>query len=82
MFRGILSTMYLETIGNNNAKKVYNFLKRYHKKNAFVKVCKFNTGINTSEVMHTNYCNISVCKNRKRGTKINKARKDESIKDN
>tara|TARA_Y100000590_G_scaffold173196_1_gene198046 strand:+ start:576 stop:1595 length:1020 start_codon:yes stop_codon:yes gene_type:complete len=66
MFRGILSTMYLETIGNNNAKKVYNFLKRYHKKNAFVKVCKFNTGVNTSEVMHTNYCNISVCKNRKK----------------
>ena len=66
MFRGILSTMYLETIGNNTAKKIYNFLKKYHKNNAFVKISKFNTGINTSEVMHTNYCNISVCKNRKK----------------
>ncbi len=66
MFRGIMSTIYLETLGNNSARKIYNFLKKYHKKNAFVKVSKFNTSINTSEVMHTNYCNISVCKNRKK----------------
>ena len=66
MFRGILSTMYLETLGNNNAKKVYNFLKKYHKKNFFIKVEKFNAGISTSDVMHTNYCHISVCKNRKK----------------
>ena len=66
MFRGILSTIYLETLGSNNAKKVYNFLKKYHKKNAFVKISKFNTGISTNEVINTNYCNISVCKNRKK----------------
>ncbi len=65
MFRGILSTIYLETLGNNNAKKIYKFLKNYHKKNFFVKIAKFNAGISTSEVMNTNYCNISVCKNRK-----------------
>ena len=66
MFRGILSTMYLEVNKNSSAEKIYNFLKKYHKKNAFFKVSKFNTSINTSEVMHTNYCNISVCKNRKK----------------
>ena len=33
MFRGILSTIYLETRGNYNAKKIYNFLKKYHKGN-------------------------------------------------
>ena len=65
MFRGILSTIYLETHGNNNARKIYEFLKNYHKKNFFIKIAKFNTGISTSEVMNTNYCNISVCKNRK-----------------
>ena len=65
MFRGIMSTIYLETLGNNNARKVYNFLRKYHKKNFFVKIKKFNTGISTSEVMYTNYCHISVCKNRK-----------------
>ena len=65
MFRGILSTIYLETRGKNNARKIYKFLKNYHKKNFFVKIAKFNTGISTSEVINTNYCNISVCKNRK-----------------
>jgi len=65
MFRGIMSTIYLETLGINNARKVYNFLRKYHKKNFFVKIEKFNTGISTSDVMNTNYCHISVCKNRK-----------------
>ena len=65
MFRGIMSTIYLETLGNNNARKVYNFLRKYHKKNFFVKIEKFNTGISTSDVMYTNCCHISVCKNRK-----------------
>ena len=62
MFRGILSTIYLETSGKYNATKIYNFLKNYHKKNFFVKISKFNTSIGTGEVMNTNYCNISVCK--------------------
>ena len=66
MFRGILSTMYLETRGTNNAIKIHKFLKNYHKKNFFVKIAKFNTPIGTGEVLNTNYCNISVCKNRKK----------------
>ena len=65
MFRGILSTIYVETRGKNNAMKIYKFLKNYHKKNFFVKIAKFNTPIGTGDVMNTNYCNISVCKNRK-----------------
>ena len=66
MFRGILSTIYLETNGKNNAQKIYKFLKKYHKNNFFVKMAKFNTSIGTGEVINTNYCKISVCKNRKR----------------
>ena len=66
MFRGILSTIYLETIGNNDAKKVYKYLKKYHKNNFFVKIEKFNKPIGTGSVMNTNYCNISVCKNREK----------------
>ena len=70
MFRGILSTIYLETTGNNGAKKIYKYLKNYHKKNFFVKIAKFNTPIGTGEVMNTNYCNISVCKSRKKNKVI------------
>ena len=66
MFRGILSTIYLEARGKNNAIKIYKFLKKYHRKNFFVKISRFNTPIGTGEVMNTNYCNISVCKSRQK----------------
>jgi len=66
MFRGILSTIYLETSGNNDAKKIYKYLKKYHKNNFFVRIAKFNSAIGTGEVMNTNFCNISVCKNREK----------------
>jgi len=70
MFRGILSTIYLETKGENNAKKIYTFLKKYHKNNFFVKIAKFNSPIGTGDVMNTNYCKISVCKDRKKNKVI------------
>ena len=66
MFRGILSTIYLETRGKSNAKKIYKLLKRYHKNNFFIKIAKYNTPIGTGEVINTNYCKISVCENREK----------------
>ena len=66
MFRGILSTIYLEIKKGKNAKNSYNILKKYHKRNFFVKISKFNTPIGTGDVMNSNYCQISVCKNRQR----------------
>ena len=66
MFKGILSTIYVETKGNNDAKKIYNYLKDYHRKNFFVKIAKFNIPIGTGAVINTNFCNISVCKSRKK----------------
>ena len=62
VYRGILSTIYLDIVKNLNAKKIYMFLKKYHKNNSFVKIAKFNTPIGTSDVLNTNFCNISVCK--------------------
>ena len=71
MFRGILSTIYLKTSGKNNPRKIYKFLKKYHKNNFFVKLAKFNTPIGTGDVMNTKYCKISVCKSgKKRGVII------------
>ena len=70
MFRGILSTIDLKTKGSNDAIKIYNFLKKYHKNNTFVKIAKFNSNIGTGQVMNTNYCNISVCKDRKKNSII------------
>ena len=69
IFRGILSTIYLETKGAYDAKKIYNFLKKTHKNNLFIKFAKFNTPIGTIDAINTNNCHISVCKNRK-STKV------------
>jgi len=80
MFRGILSTIYLETNGKNNAQKIYKFLKKYHKNNFFVKIAKFNTPIGTGDVMNTNYCKISVCKDRKKNKIIIVSTLDNLIK--
>ena len=65
MFRGILSTIYIEVKKNYDAKKIFNFLKKYHKKNFFVKIAKFNSSISTGDVINTNFCKISVCKDRR-----------------
>ena len=65
MFRGILSTIYLETKKKVSAKKIHSCLLKIHKKNFFIKIAKFNTPIGTDEVMNTNFCKISVCKDRK-----------------
>ena len=64
MFRGILSTIYLEARGRNNARSIFNYLKKYHKDNYFVKVAPFNKPIGTGDVINTNFCNISICENR------------------
>ena len=37
------------------------FLKKYHQNNFFVKICKYNSAIGTSDVLYTNNCYISVC---------------------
>ena len=71
---------YLETLGNNNARKIYNILKKYHKKNFFVKIAKFNTPIGTGDVMNTNFCKISVCENRKQNRVIIVSAIDNLIK--
>jgi len=65
MFRGILSTIYVETKNKINATKIYNFLKFYHKNNYFIKIVKFNKYISTDSVINTNFCNISICEDRK-----------------
>jgi len=64
MFRGIMSTMYLEINNKYNARKIYKILNNFHKKNSFVKIANFNQPISTGEVINTNFCKISVCEDR------------------
>ncbi len=64
MFRGILSTIYVETKNEISAKNIYDILKKFHKKNMFVKFKKFNSDLGTGDVMNTNNCELSICKDR------------------
>ena len=62
MFRGILSTIYVDVSKKVTAKKIYNNLKKIYKNNLFIKFAKFNTSISTNDTINTNNCLISVCK--------------------
>ena len=62
MFRGILSTIYLDLKKNISIKKIENILKKFHKKNKFVKILKNDSLISTNDVINTNNCFISVCR--------------------
>tara|TARA_A100001015_G_C15029440_1_gene732336 strand:+ start:2138 stop:3172 length:1035 start_codon:yes stop_codon:yes gene_type:complete len=64
MFRGILSSIYLETNKGININKIYNELKKVHKKNYFIKILPINSQLGTSNVINTNYCEISICETR------------------
>ena len=62
MFRGILSTIYLNLKSGIDENKLYSFLKKFYKNEKFVKILKNNTMISTNDVIKTNFCFISICK--------------------
>ena len=62
MFRGILSTIYIDLKNNFSINKIQNILKKYHNKNKFVKILNKNSFISTNNVINSNNCLISVCK--------------------
>ena len=63
-FRGIFSSIYLETKKNVTIKMIHSTIKTYHSKNNFVNLYKINTPIGNGNVLNTNNCEISVCKTR------------------
>ena len=62
MFRGILSTIYVDLKKKVNIKKIIKTLKNYYKNEIFIKIKKPETYISTNDVINTNYSYISVCK--------------------
>ena len=62
MFRGILSTIYVDINKNISQKKIIQILKNFYKDSSFVKILKTDTLISTNDIINTNYCFISVCK--------------------
>jgi len=64
MFRGILSTIYIDLNKNSSQPKIIKELKKFYKKCNFIKIQKRDKLISTNDVINTNYCNISVCKSK------------------
>jgi len=62
MFRGILSTIYIDIEKNVKISEIIKKLSNFYNKDSFVKVLKLGTLISTNDVINTNYCHISVCK--------------------
>ena len=62
MFRGILSTIYIDLKPGLSIKKIHFFLKKFHNKNKFIKILKIGSLLSTNDVINTNNCHISVCK--------------------
>ena len=62
MFRGILSTIYIDMKSEFSVKKIQLIIKKFYKNNQFIKVLKNDTLISTNDVCNTNNCLISVCK--------------------
>ena len=80
MFRGILSTIYLDMKKGASLKKINVFLKKFYKKQPFVKIVKPNTFLSTNDVINTNSCFISVCKSKYKGKIIILSSIDNLIK--
>jgi N-acetyl-gamma-glutamyl-phosphate reductase len=64
MFRGILSTIYVDLRKDVTTKKINSVLNNYFKKEIFVNIAKPNTLLSTNDVINTNKCIISVCKSK------------------
>ena len=70
MFRGILSTIYVDLNKETTINKLHNELVKFYKNSTFVKVISVNSMLSTNNVINTNNCEISVCKSKEKNKVI------------
>ncbi len=80
MFRGILSTIYVDLKKGKNISDLYNELVKFYKAKKFVKIANMNSLLSTNDVINTNNCKISVCKSKYRNKVIILSSIDNLIK--
>ena len=64
MFRGILTTIYIDLAKGKTINNLHGELKKFYKKSNFVKIDSINSLISTNDVINTNNCKISICKSK------------------
>ncbi|WP_415301149.1 N-acetyl-gamma-glutamyl-phosphate reductase [Candidatus Pelagibacter sp. Uisw_134_02] len=70
MFRGILSTIYLDLNKGVKIKKLEKTLNTRYSKSRFVKILKTNSLLSTNDVINTNNCAIVICKTKYKNSVI------------
>jgi N-acetyl-gamma-glutamyl-phosphate reductase len=64
MFRGILSTIYIDLENGVTQSIIIKKLSDFYKKENFIKILKADSLLSTNDVINTNNCHISVCKSK------------------
>ncbi|NMN67987.1 N-acetyl-gamma-glutamyl-phosphate reductase [Candidatus Pelagibacter ubique] len=62
MFKGILSTIYVDLNKNVSVSKLEKNLINAYNKSKFVKILRINSLVSTNDVINSNNCFISICK--------------------
>tara|TARA_E500000178_G_scaffold7595_1_gene7547 strand:+ start:73 stop:1107 length:1035 start_codon:yes stop_codon:yes gene_type:complete len=63
-FRGILSSIYVQTNKGRTGNVLRKSLIKYYKNSKFIKILKLNSSLGTGNVINTNNCEISICETR------------------
>ena len=62
MFRGILSTIYVDLNKGINIQNLEKTLHKKYSKSRFIKILKTGSLLSTNDVINTNNCHIAICK--------------------
>ena len=63
-FRGILTSIYVQTNKGKTGDTLRKSLIKYYKNSKFVKILKLNSPLGSGGVLNTNNCEISICETR------------------
>ena len=80
MFRGILSTIYVDLDKKKTINNLHYELIKFYKKSNFVKIMNINSMLSTNNVINTNNCQISVCSSKYKNKAIILSTIDNLIK--
>ena len=80
MFRGILSTIYVDMNKSSSQSKIIKNLSNFYKKSNFVKIMGKDKLISTNDVINSNNCHISICETKNKNKIIILSAIDNLIK--
>ena len=80
MFRGILSTIYVDLNKHGSQSKIIKTLSNFYSKSTFVKIMSKDKLISTNDVINSNNCHISICKTKNKNRIIILSAIDNLIK--